>query len=129
MNSNKEIKLVVFAILLSICKCHIQPTADQLSALQNRAVDKHNYYRNMHENTGSLALNSIINQVAQNYSYQLAFVINDPSQNALVHSNNPSFGENIFLLCQSDPITTEVLLSKRKFFKFVDLMKSVKKNF
>jgi hypothetical protein len=78
------------------------------------ALNLHNYYRTLHANTSNLTLNSVLNQVAQNYSYQLAYVINNSSQYNLVHSNNPRLGENLFLYCQYGIISNATLMSKLK---------------
>jgi uncharacterized protein YkwD len=97
----------------------VQMTAGQQNYSAYAALNLHNYYRTLHANTSNLTLNSVLNQVAQNYSYQLAYVINNSTQYNLVHSYNSRFGENLFLYCQYGSISNATLMSKLENFMFL----------
>jgi hypothetical protein len=93
---------------------NVHMTSDKLNYSLYAALNLHNNYRSLHANTNSLALHAVLNQIAQNYSYQLAYVINNSTQYNLVHSYNSRFGENLFLYCQYGTISNVTLMSKLK---------------
>ncbi len=83
----------------------VQLTPSELNIVRQKALDRHNYYRSLH-NVSALTLDDTINDVAQNYSVKLGSI------NQLKHSYNLRYGENLFNYCQYGVANASVYIGK-----------------